>query len=230
MSNEWKISPLGDSAVLISFGTSMDRSVQDHVQQFARLLHQHPFPGCIEYVPAYNSVTVLYDPIICSYEHVVLAIESIWAASDLSSQPLLSPMVIPVYYGGASGPDLKYLADYHDLTESEVIQLHTSAQYVVSMIGFTPGFPYLTGLPTELATPRRAEPRTSVPAGSVGIAGVQTGIYPQESPGGWQIIGNTPIPLFDVSRIPPALLQPLQPVQFQSISYDDYLALKEDYR
>jgi inhibitor of KinA len=129
---------------------------------------------------------------------------------------------IPVCYGGEYGPDLEYVARHHNLTPEEVISIHSEGEYLAYMIGFAPGFPFLGGLSEKIATPRRPSPRTSIPAGSVGIAGMQTGVYPISTPGGWQLIGQTPVKLFLPKQNPPSLLQAGDIVKFEPISKEEY--------
>lgn len=133
---------------------------------------------------------------------------------------------IPVCYGGEYGPDLEYVARHHNLTPEEVISIHSEGEYLAYMIGFAPGFPFLGGLSEKIATPRRSSPRTSIPAGSVGIAGMQTGVYPISTPGGWQLIGQTPIKLFLPEQNPPSLLQAGDIVKFEPISKEEYQELQ----
>jgi inhibitor of KinA len=171
-------------------------------------------------------VTVYYDPLAVTYnslrDHLKLVLRDV--------EPLYAeataPVDIPVCYGGDYGPDLALVAKFAGITETEVVRLHTDEVYTVYMIGFAPGFPYLGGLDSRIAMPRRATPRVSIPAGSVGIAGAQTGVYPNESPGGWQVIGRTPIQLFDAEKLPPSLLRPGNTVRFHPISEDEYRLLK----
>jgi inhibitor of KinA len=134
---------------------------------------------------------------------------------------------IPVCYGGEYGPDLEAVAEYHHLSTSEVVEIHSKEEYLVYMIGFAPGFPYLGGMSEEIATPRRHSPRLSIPEGSVGIAGMQTGVYPISTPGGWQLIGRTPLELFCPNENPPTLLQSGDIVKFVPISLEEYQANKE---
>ena len=187
----------------------------------------------IELVPAFASVAVHYDPAHVldttpgerrqsAYDRFAATMHS--ALDDLSDSALPAPreVKIPVCYGGQYGPDLDDVATAHDLTSDEVVRLHSGATYAVYMLGFAPGFAYLGGLPEAIATPRRPEPRTSVPAGSVGIGGSQTGVYPLVSPGGWQLIGRTPLQLFVARRDPPALLAAGDRVRFTPITPEEF--------
>jgi len=170
-------------------------------------------PEVVEAIPGMNNITVvLRNP----HSVALDAIERLqrWWEESEALEPDSRAIEIPVVYGTAVGPDLGEVARHAGLTEKQVVELHSSADYVVWFLGFQPGFPYLGGLPEQLATPRRAEPRLQVPAGSVGIGGSQTGIYPLATPGGWQLIGHTSLPLFDPARDEPVLLRPGDTVRF----------------
>ena len=187
---------------------------------FAGLDLQKP-RGILELVPSYRSLLVICDPFILSLADLKLIIIEIHNNLDRSQLPEPRTAKIPVVYGGNCGPDLLEVAEYHHIAPEEVIRYHTQPTYRVYMIGFTPGYPYLGELPEALSTPRRKTPRTLVPRGSVGIAQKQTGIYSVDSPGGWQIIGWTPIPLFDPQRNPPSLLVMGDRVEFYSITAEE---------
>ena len=228
-----QIRPLGDSALVIQVGEGINEETQKKVHNILNLLDGHPFQGLIEVVPAYNSVTVYYNPIdvYCSklekggglpYEHVKTMILSLMDQSHIIEIPKERVVKIPVVYGGEMGPDLEYVASYHGLTPSEVIKIHSSTEYLVYMLGFAPGFPFLGGMDKKIATPRKKTPRLAIAPGSVGIAGNQTGIYPLETPGGWQIIGRTPFDLFLPEQSPPTLLLPGDRIQFVPISLEKY--------
>lgn len=224
--DEPRFLPAGDAALIVELGDTIDPETNGRVHALARTLQELAAPGLGEAVPSYRSLLLHYDPLALSYTEV----QSLAAAALRRCQECPWPeprtVVIPTVYGGEFGPDISYVASSHGLAVEEVIRLHSEAAYTVYMLGFTPGFPYLGGLPAQLATPRLATPRTAVPAGSVGIAGLQTGIYPQSTPGGWQIIGRTPCVLFDPFRNPPALLQPGDHVRFAPISAADFALLE----
>jgi inhibitor of KinA len=227
------LSPLGDRALLIHLGTIIDESTRRLVRAACTRLEARPVPGMIELVPAFTSVAVYYEPM-----HVPENSEAgtggspyarfaalVTAALDQlaeESVPAARTLDIPVCYGGDLGPDLDEVARVHDLAAEEVVRIHTSGDYLVYMLGFAPGFAYLGGLSPRIATPRRPQPRTMVPAGSVGIGGDQTGAYPLASPGGWQIIGRTPLILFDAARTPAALLAAGDRVIFRAISPSEF--------
>ncbi len=216
-------------------------SEQTHrvVSALTKRIENDPFPGFIECVPAFTSVTVFYQPfevyrkmesgkaVDSPYEKVKALIEHHLQELTMEEETNQRTVEIPVCYGGRFGPDLEEVADINGLTAQEVIDIHTSGEYLVYMIGFAPGFPYLGGMSEKIAAPRRSSPRTTIPAGSVGIAGMQTGVYPLSTPGGWQLIGNTPLELFKPYEQPPSLLRAGDIVKFVSVTEEEYHALKE---
>ena len=212
--DEVMFQPLGDGAVRVQFGTAIAPETDARIRRFCRALEQPPIPGVIEWVPAYTTIAVFYEPWVrCYAEMCALLRERLEGAKD-SALPPTRLIQIPVRYGGADGPDLEDVAAYHGLTPADVIAVHASPTYLVHMLGFSPGFPYLGGLPGVLATPRLDTPRAAVPAGSVGIGGAQTGVYPSVTPGGWRIIGRTSLTLYDPARECPALLRAGDLVRF----------------
>ncbi|GAY74946.1 5-oxoprolinase subunit PxpB [Sporolactobacillus inulinus] len=232
------IEPFGDQAVRVIFGDRIAPEIQMKINQFTERFDRSPFKGFIEYVPAYTNVVFYYNPTEVrrngKNDHLSAQRQVIDYLNQLGEQINNEPdraakrrvVHIPVCYGGDFGPDLNEVAHVHHLTPREVIEKHTQPQYLVYMLGFAPGFPFLGGLPEELATPRRANPRLKIAAGSVGIAGKQTGAYPLDSPGGWQIIGRTPVPLFRPESDPPTLLKAGDLVVFDAISEQEYLRIK----
>ncbi|MFF5994763.1 5-oxoprolinase subunit PxpB [Lysinibacillus sp. KU-BSD001] len=228
-----QIRPLSDSALVIQVGEGINEATHNKVKNILNLLERNPFEGFIEAVPAYNSVTVYYNPtdvyfshlekgVKMPYEIVKTNILSLMNQSHVMETTKERVVKIPVVYGGEMGPDLEFVANYHGLTPEEVIKIHSSVQYLVYMIGFAPGFPFMGGMDKQIATPRKETPRLAIAPGSVGIAGNQTGIYPLETPGGWQIIGRTPSRLFLPEQSPPTLLQPGDRIQFVPISMAQY--------
>jgi KipI family sensor histidine kinase inhibitor len=211
----------GDAALVVQFGNVIDLETNRRVHALARALVDNPFPGLGEAVPSYRSLLVHYDPLQVSHPEVELAVSEALRGCEDAERPEPHLIEIPTIYGGEHGPDLEFVAERSGLTASDVVNLHSGATYTVYMLGFTPGFPYLGGLPEPLATPRLASPRQRVPAGSVGIAGAQTGVYPLATPGGWRLIGWTPMVLFDPGRTPPALLQPGDQVCFVPVSVEE---------
>jgi inhibitor of KinA len=231
MPQEFFISPLGDNAVILSFGNVLNEETNCKVLQLFHHLKEssHRF---IDMVPAYSSLTVYYDASTLhtsgktAFEQVKESLIALVQEEQHQSVIKGKNVRIPVCYAPMFAPDLEELAFGKNLSVEEIIRLHTSKTYRVYMIGFLPGFPYMGSVDERIATPRRSSPRTSIPAGSVGIAGLQTGIYPFASPGGWNIIGRTPIRLFDKQKKEPVLLQPGDMVTFYSITEDEF----EDYQ
>jgi KipI family sensor histidine kinase inhibitor len=209
-----RYSPVGDSALLLEFGERVSPALNARVHALDRWLKADLFPGITACVPGYASLLVLYDLLKVNGGQVRTWLEERWRSCPFEDSQQSGKIVIPVRYGGEDGPDLDFVARYHDISPEEVVRRHTTPTYVVAMMGFTPGFPYLLGLDPALATPRLDDPRTLVPAGSVGIAGEQTGIYPLDSPGGWQLIGRISEKIFDLERDPPFLLSPGDEVMF----------------
>jgi len=225
-----RILPSSDASLLVEFGDSIDYDINAQVYALQGLIEASDLKAAVvETVPSYRSLLIEYDFMQHSYaelrdrvaeqiEIVSEAYDSIVAGSDRAHE-------IPVAYGAPHGPDLETVAEHNRLSADEVVKIHSGADYHVFMLGFAPGFPYLGGLDERIACPRLATPRTLVPAGSVGIAESQTGVYPNASPGGWQLIGRTPIALFDVNAEPPAVMLPGAKVNFVPISHDEYEAI-----
>ncbi len=200
--------------MVVEFGDEIHPDIHRQVLALDHVLGREPFPGLQETVPTYRSLLVYYDPLQITWDEAVKHVTDALRRSTEVPLPEPTEVEIPVIYGGEFGPDLEFVAEYHGLSVDEVIRLHTSVTYTVYMLGFAPGFVYLGGLPDRLATPRLPTPRLSVPAGSVGIAGRQTGIYALSTPGGWRIIGRTPWTMLDLQRDPPTPLKPGDRVRF----------------
>lgn len=214
------IKPAGDSALIVSFGEVIDEEVNARVHAIADAVEKAGFEWLVEAVPTYSTVYVFYDPLRVSFSEVKAAIEPLLTVSPESFKGRL--VEIPVAYGGEYGPDIGFVAEHNGLTVDDVIEIHSKPIYRVYFLGFLPGFAYLGGMDERIATPRLEKPRLKVPAGSVGIAGKQTGIYPLESPGGWRIIGRTPLRLLNPSREPPTLLRPGDMVKFVPINESEF--------
>jgi len=208
---------MGDRSLLVEIGEKISADVNRRVQELMLRLQQANLPGVCELAPSYRSLLVVFDPLTIAPEKLKAAITDVAARPGGSELPQAKLITVPVFYGGDYGPDLEWVAGHLGISTEEVIRLHTETVYRVYMIGFTPGYPYMGELPAALAVPRRSTPRTRVPKGSVGMAQRQTGIYPVESPGGWQIIGWTPIELFDPKRQMPSLLEMGDRVKFESV-------------
>ncbi len=222
------ISPLGDSAALIRLGDGVDEAMSARVRALAQELERDPLNGMCDVAPAFSSVAVFFQrpcaDVAALEEEVAVRLARV--ASDVASTPS-GTRDIPVCYGGEFGPDLEEVARQAGMSADEVVAAHHGAEYVVHAIGFLPGFPYLGGLPPQLATPRRRTPRPEVPAGSVGIGGAQTGVYPIASPGGWNLIGQTPLKLFEASRERPTLLAAGDRVRFLPVAAAQFKRMAE---
>ena len=205
---------VGESALLLELAEEITPTANAWVRAVDVRMKQIPMAGVIEWIPAYASLLIKYDSINTNSFEVQQWLAMCIESASIDLQGRTQCVQIPVCYGGDDGPDLEAVASFHDLLPSEVVARHTHVTYRVGMMGFTPGFAYLIGLDPDLATPRRDTPRILVPAGSVGIAGSQTGVYPLDSPGGWQVIGRTDQALFNPDHEPPFLLSPGDKVQF----------------
>lgn len=212
------IEPLGDSCLVVRIGTGIDAFTSRAVAAAIASLAAAALPGVVDFAPTFNTVAVVFDPLRADPGSLSGAILARLRSLEGAAPATGAIVEIPVAYGGDDGPDLAAVAAHARLDPEEVVRLHAAADHVVGMIGFAPGFPYLLGLPAALAIPRRATPRTCVPAGSVAIAERQTGIYPRTSPGGWHVIGRTPRAMFDADRDPPALLRAGDVVRFVPVA------------
>jgi KipI family sensor histidine kinase inhibitor len=209
-----RIVPLGDSALLVQLGNEIDLTVNQRVHALAALIDQSPMEGLIETVPAYGTLLIHYDPLILDYSKANQWVKSKLEQIQDSGSRKPRQIEVPVKYGGEYGPDLETVAAYHNLQVEDVIRIHSERIYTVYMMGFTPGFPYMGKLDDAIVTPRLEVPRTNVPAGSVAIAGSQTGIYSLTSPGGWRLIGRTSLVLFDIQSEKPFFFAPGDEVKF----------------
>lgn len=217
----------GDKALNMEFGNSITDEINSKIRAITIAIETENIQGIVELVPTYRSLMIHYDPIKINFDELVDKLKKL--EKNLNSIKLPAPEVIeiPTFYGGEHGPDIENVALHNNLTKEEVIKIHTSNEYLIYMLGFTPGFPYLGGMDKQIATPRLQAPRTKIPGGSVGIAGEQTGIYPIDSPGGWQLIGRTPLVLFDPQRENPILLKAGNYIAFKSISIEEYDEIKK---
>ena len=238
LNNDFEIKPLGEAGVIVKFGNEISPDIHRKIKALSDYLEQHPFVGMVEYVISYTSLAIYYNPFIVKKSFIMYKGQSAFQIVATYIKDCVQKMQkvdennakvveIPVCYGGEYGPDIEFVAKHNNLSVEEVIKLHTAPQYLVYMIGFCPGFPYLGGMDKRIATPRREVPRIEIPARSIGIAGEQTGGYPISTPGGWQIIGRTPIEMFNPKdEQNPSLLHSGDLVKFYAISEKEYLALK----
>jgi inhibitor of KinA len=213
--------PAGDTALVVEFGAEIDRGLSNRVLSLSERVRQAKIPGVTETVPTFRSLAVHYDPLVTSAEPLVAVIREFLAGA---AEPRHCARLwrVPACYEEHCAPDLADVARKKGLSIAEVVRLHSEVRYHVYMVGFVPGYPYMGDLPAELALPRRTDPRVRVQAGSIAIATQLTAIYPIESPGGWHLIGTTPVRLFDPSWKRPALLSPGDTVQFEPISWSEY--------
>jgi inhibitor of KinA len=238
-----EIIPLGDSALIVRVRERFEDAPEETLDEVLRTFQQlqsAAIPGVVELAPAYISVAVFFDPIAVAkasgtadkvFDWLATKIRDVVysALARFGHRGTAAPRLIeiPVCYDAEFAVDIARVAEHAKISTSEVVDLHSAAEYRVSCIGFVPGFPFLTGLAKRLATPRRAVPRKEIPPGSVGIGGAQTGVYPIRSPGGWNLIGRTPLKLFDPTKEPPALLRAGDRVRFRAITRDEFEATKQ---
>ena len=227
----FRILPLGDSALTIEFGNEIDPQINARVVAFSKTVVAQEWAGILDVIPTFSSVTVFFDPLQRDSSELTRKLQGLPRPSQNDSESTGTMHEIPVLYGGEWGPDLEEVAGFANLQSREVIAMHSSIPYRVYMLGFSPGFPYLGLVPEQLAFPRHSTPRTKVPAGSIGIADRQTGIYPTTTPGGWHLIGRTPIAIYRKPEADPFLLKPGDLVRFRPIDRDDFDRLsRENHR
>ncbi len=220
--------PAGDCAFSVELGAGIDPRVNQAVHDLLVAIEERGLDGIMDLVPSYRAILVQYNPLVADLSRLQEEITALEALA-LEGEPSTPRSVeIPTLYGGEAGPDLDYVAQHNGLSAEEVVRIHSETRYLVYMLGFSPGFPYLGGMSERIETPRLATPRAVIPAGSVGIAERQTGVYPTETPGGWRLIGRTPLALFDPNREPPCLVEQGDYIQFVPINEQEYAALAID--
>lgn len=217
----------GDCGVSVEFGNEISPDINKKIRAFKIAIEKSGIEGIVETIPTYRSLLVQYQPEVIRFKELTEKFEGLMGSLDNIEIPPPSVIEIPVLYGGEMGPDIENVAKHNHKTVEEVIQIHTSEEYLIYMIGFIAGFPYLGGMSKEIATPRLKSPRVKIDGGSVGIAGEQTGIYPIDSPGGWQLIGRTPLKLYDSEREKPILLEAGQYIKFKAVSEEEYKKIEE---
>jgi KipI family sensor histidine kinase inhibitor len=220
----------GDAGLVVEFGDAIDPAINRRVRELFLAIERASLEGVRDLVPTYRSLLVSYDPLRTTFDALRERLSDLEA--HVVDTPVPPPRVveIPTAYGGEFGPDLPFVAGHNHLTEDEVLAIHAGTDYLVYMMGFSPGFTYLGGMSERITTPRLKTPRTAIPAGSVGIAQQQTGIYPVESPGGWQLIGRTPVSLFDPSRNPPVIVEAGDYIRFAPVTRDEYSTIQDGIR
>lgn len=216
-----------DHSILIEFNGDISEDLLRYILGVAETIQHNPPAGYVELVPAYNSLLIIFDPLGFTPDTALSHIKNSMSNAQAVSSKQSNTIEIPVCYDPRIAEDLDYVADYCGMAVQDLIDAHSQQEYTVYMLGFLPGFLYLGGLDERLHCPRRDNPRTNIEAGSVGIGGSQTGVYPIASPGGWQIIGRTPIAMLDVTKSPPSVANPLDKVRFVPISYEEFEQLNE---
>lgn len=217
----------GDCAVCVEFGNEISPEINRKIRAFNIAVTQAGIEGLVETVPTYRSLLVVYRPEVIGFKALTEKFETLLNSMDNIQIPPPTVIEIPVLYGGEMGPDIENVAEHNHKTVEEVIKIHTSGEYLIYMLGFIAGFPYLGGMSKEIATPRLSSPRVKIEGGSVGIAGEQTGVYPVASPGGWQLIGRTPLKLYDAEREKPVLLEAGQYIKFRSVTEKEYQTIEK---
>ncbi|HBZ26536.1 MAG TPA: allophanate hydrolase [Rikenellaceae bacterium] len=227
-----KYFPSGDSAIIVKASDQISVEINNTIRRLLTRVEMESIPGITDFIPSYNELMICFNPSLTGFHKLVDTIRSLEPSIADIHLPPSTLKEVPVLYKGDTleeiGPDLEDVARFNKLSVDEVIQIHSSATYLVYMLGFTPGFCYLGGMDSRIAMPRKESPRLKIPEGSVGIADKQTGIYPIESPGGWQLIGQTPLKLFNPNRQPEFLFQIGDTLRFKPISENEYLKLKQE--
>ena len=222
-----RILTAGDSSLLVEFGKEISPEINRKITATVQLMKEQHIEGVVDVIPAFCSLLVNYDPRVITYDEIKKRMQNLVKVDVRSSEEKKKIFEIPVCYGGEYGPDIENIAEHAGLSVEEVIKIHSSRDYLIYMLGFLPGFCYLGGLDERIHTPRLANPRIKINAGSVGIGGSQTGIYPLDSPGGWQLMGMTPVKTYDPKREAPILVEAGDYIRFVPIEEDEYKRIKE---
>lgn len=221
-----RILTAGDSALLIEFGKDINPETNRKITALVQLMREQHIEGIVDVIPAFCSLLINYDPRVLSYEELKERMEHLLKMETKTEATRKRIFEIPVCYGGEYGPDIENIAEHAGLSVEEVIKIHSSKDYLIYMLGFLPGFTYLGGLDERIHTPRLASPRLKIRAGSVGIGGSQTGIYPLDSPGGWQLMGMTPVRTYDPERQTPILVEAGDYIRFIPIDEEEFLRIQ----
>lgn len=222
-----RILTAGDSSLLVEFGKKISPETNRKITAVMQMMKEQHIEGVVDVIPAFCSLLINYDPRVVTYEEIKERIQNLVRLEIKTGEVRKRIFEIPVCYGGEYGPDLGNIAEHAGLSEKEVIEIHSSRDYLIYMLGFLPGFTYLGGLDERIHTPRLANPRIKINAGSVGIGGSQTGIYPLDSPGGWQLMGMTPVKTYDPDRETPILVEAGDYIRFVPIDEQEYKRIKE---
>ena len=224
---EIKILTAGDSSLLIEFGNEISPEINQKIKTTVQLMKEQHIEGVVDIIPAFCSLLINYDPRVIGYEELRNRMKALVKIEVKAEAGVKRVFEIPVCYGGEYGPDIENIAEHAGLSVEEVIKIHSSRDYLIYMLGFLPGFTYLGGLDERIHTPRLANPRLKINAGSVGIGGSQTGIYPLDSPGGWQLMGMTPVKTYDPEREVPILVEAGDYIRFVPVDEEEFLRIKE---
>ena len=224
----FRMCPVGDQAILCEFGNKIDEKINDDVQALARQIKSASLRGVVEILPTYRSLLVFYDSSRISYKKLSKKISGFHRDSTVQETGSKKIRIVPCLYGREYGPDLSDMADQLGMSETEIINIHKSVDYKIYMLGFLPGFVYLGGLDERIHMPRLDVPRTKIPERSVGIGGNQTGVYPMESPGGWRLIGSTPLNFYNPVNNPPVLCEAGEYIRFEPVTVQEYQSIRRD--
>ena len=222
-----KILTAGDASLLVEFGKEINPEINRKIAATVQLMREQHIEGVVDVIPSFCALLINYDPRVIGYEEIKGRIKDLLKVEIKAGDERKKIFEIPVCYGGDFGPDIATIAEHAGLTEQEVIDIHSSRDYLIYMLGFLPGFCYLGGLDERIFTPRLASPRLKIDAGSVGIGGSQTGIYPLDSPGGWQLMGKTPVKTYDPGREVPILVEAGDYIRFVPIDEEEFYRIKE---
>lgn len=227
MYSEVKYLISGDRAIIMEFGDEIAKDINARIRSTMNAIDGN-IDGIVEMTPTYRSITIVYDPMKLTYKDLVEKLRQYENTNSSEEETKVNLIEIPTLYGGEYGPDMDFVKSNAGLSAEEVVKIHTGTDYLVYMLGFAPGFTYLGGMDERIATPRLKSPRLKIEAGSVGIAGSQTGMYPSESPGGWQLIGRTPLKLYNPEEEPPVFIQAGDYIRYISIDESEYQRIKKE--